>query len=286
MAEAAYATEIEDIDLSAPAIAPASRVPTVQTGRPSPARRAPSRSSAKSDAGSILGAIMQAASNPAIDADKVERLMAMYRQIIADEAKRAYLAAFPDMQAELPVINQLGQIEIKEKGGTKVIQSTRYAKWEDINEAIQPVLRAHGFGLSFRLGVASDGKQNVTAVVSHREGHQEETTITLMHDSTGSKNSVQAVGSTISYGQRYTARALLNFQSRAREDRDDDGASVDGDELISDEQAAELRALLKQHGRNEERFLAFANVKRLEDIASHRFYDARRAIITGGNGGR
>lgn len=286
MAEAAYATEIEDIDLSASAIAPAGRVPAVQSGRPAPARRAPSRSSAKSDAGSILGAIMQAASNPAIDADKVERLMAMYRQIVADEAKRAYLAAFPDMQAELPVINQLGQIEIKEKGGTKVIQSTRYAKWEDINEAIQPVLRAHGFGLSFRLGVAADGKQNVTAVVSHREGHQEETTITLMHDSTGSKNSVQAVGSTISYGQRYTARALLNFQSRAREDRDDDGRSADGEETVSDQQADELRALIKQHGRNEERFLVFVGVKRLEDIPENRFYDARRAIITGGNGGR
>ncbi|WP_454917350.1 ERF family protein [Xanthobacter sediminis] len=279
-AEAAYATEIDELDLSAPMPTPAP-VPAVRSPRQAPARRATARSSAKSDAGSILGAIMQAASNPQIDADKVERLMKMYREIVADEAKRAYLAAFPAMQAELPVVNQNGQIEIREKGTAKVIQSTRYAKWEDINEAIQPVLGKHGFGLSFRLSVAADGKQNVTAVVSHNEGHQEETTITLMHDSTGSKNSVQAVGSTISYGQRYSARALLNFQSRAREDRDDDGQAAGGHEepaTITAEQAAELRQLIQTHRRNEAKFLTWAKLQKLEDIPADRFYDARRAI--------
>ena len=275
MGDAVYAAEIDALDLAAPVSAPTGRVPAVQSSRQAPARRPAQRSSAKSDAGSILGAIMQAASNPAIDADKVERLMAMYRQIVADEAKRAYLAAFPDMQADLPVINQNGQIEIKEKGGTKVIQSTSYAKWEDINESIQPVLRAHGFGLSFRLGVAPDGKQNVTAVLSHREGHQEDTTITLMHDGTGSKNSVQAVGSTISYGQRYSSRALLNFQSRAREDRDDDGRSGGGAETISDEQADKLIDLIEAVGANRQKFLAYLGVESLGQILAK---DFKRAV--------
>lgn len=275
MSEIAYADEIDDLDL---APQPKSNVPATRQVRQAPVRRAAPRSSAKSDAGSILGAIMQAASNPEIDADKVERLMAMYRTIRADEAKRAYLAAFPEMQAELPVINQNGQIEIREKGGTKVIQSTRYAKWEDINEAIQPVLRAHGFGLSFRLGVAADGKQNTTAVLSHNEGHQEETTITLMHDSTGSKNSVQAVGSTISYGQRYTARALLNFQSRAREDRDDDGRAAAGVETVSEDQVLALRDLAASVEADEKRFCTFMRVDRLSDLPASRFDEAKTAL--------
>ncbi|MDQ0505992.1 ERF family protein [Xanthobacter agilis] len=270
---AAYANEIDDLDLVAPARqvpAPAARAP-----RQTAVRRAPARASAKSDAGSILGAIMQAASNPEIDADKVERLMKMYREIVADEAKRAYLAAFPEMQAELPIINELGQIEIREKGGTRVIQSTSYAKWEDINEAIQPVLGKHGFGLSFRLSVAADGKQNVTAVVSHNEGHQEDTTITLMHDSTGSKNSVQAVGSTIKYGQRYAARALLNFQSRAQEDRDDDGQASGGAETISGEQEMALRDLAEAVGADEKRFCRFMKIERLADLPASRFSEAK-----------
>lgn len=271
MADAAYAEEIDELDLT---VTPqANTVPAVRRERPAP--RAPKRSSAKSDAGSILGAIMQAASNPEIDADKVERLMGMYRSIRAEEAKRAYLAALPDLQADLPVINQNGQIEIKERNGERVIQSTRYAKWEDINEAIQPALRKHGFGLSFRLSVAPDGKQNVTAVLSHNEGHQEETTITLMHDSTGSKNSVQAVGSTISYGQRYTARALLNFQSRARDDRDDDGRAAGGVETISEDQELALRDLAEAVGADMKLFCRFMKIERLADLPASRFEEAK-----------
>lgn len=276
MTEIAYADEIDDLDLTLPAPESKSNVPAPRQARQAPARRSPPRSSAKSDAGSILGAIMQAASNPEIDADKVERLMGMYRAIRADEAKRAYLAALPDMQSELPTIDQHGCIKIEKNGN--VIQSTKYARWEDINEAIQPVLRAHGFGLSFRLSVAPDGKQNITAVLSHSEGHQEETTITLMHDSTGSKNSVQAVGSTISYGQRYTARALLNFQSRAREDRDDDGRAAGGVETITEEQLMALRDLAASVEADEKRFCTFMRIDRLGDLPASRFDEAKTAL--------
>jgi hypothetical protein len=45
----------------------------------------------------------------------------------------------------------------------------------------------------------------------------------LPHDSTGSKNAVQAVGSSTSYGKRYTACALLNITSRGE---DDDGETA------------------------------------------------------------
>jgi hypothetical protein len=44
-------------------------------------------------------------------------------------------------------------------------------------------------------------------VLSHELGHSEETTMTLPLDTSGSKNNVQAVGSSTSYGKRYTATA-------------------------------------------------------------------------------
>src|SRR6185503_15653016 len=98
----------------------------------------------------------------------------------------------------------------------------------------------HGFALSFRTGSAPDGKLTVTGILSHRAGHQEETTLALMHDSTGSKNSVQAVGSSISYGKRYTAGALLNITSRGE---DDDGKLAGAPEYITETQVSELQHL-------------------------------------------
>ncbi|MFG1462314.1 ERF family protein [Xanthobacter sp. DSM 24535] len=269
MAEAAYLDEIDQLDLAHTARYDRGAVPAVRTASRAVAQRR--AASPKSDAGSILGAIMQAAANPAIDADKVERLMAMYRQIRADEARQAYLAALPLMQNELPMIDQNGRIVIKEKGGERVIQETKYARWEDINEAIQPVLFRYGFGLSFRLSAAPDGKQIVTCVLSHRDGHQEDTSITLMHDSTGSKNSVQAVGSTISYGQRYTARALTNFQSRAREDRDDDGQSAVGAATISAGQLDSLRALIDDTKADIRKFCAHFKIGALIEMPAADF---------------
>lgn len=270
MANAAYADEIDQLDLAAPRPAPCANLPAAA---PKTRTVVPRRSAVKSDTGSILGAIMQAASNAAIDADKVERLMGMYQTIRAEEAKRAYRAALPAMQAALPMIDQNGRIEIKKND--VVIQSTPYAKWEDINAAIQPVLVQHGFGLFFRPGTAADGKVTVTAIVTHVEGHQEEATVTLAHDSTGSKNSVQAVGSTLSYGQRYAARALLNFQSRAPADRDDDGAAADAPLPIATSQLDEVRTLIDETSTDIRKFCEHFKIAAVADL---RAADYGRAI--------
>ena len=166
----------------------------------------------------MMDVIARAAADPNTDVDKLERLLAMAERIKAQEAKAAYTRDLALMQPLLPVIDEKGGI----KNNNGVVQST-YAKWEDINDAIQPILSAHGFALSFRPGMATDGKITVTTVLAHREGHQDEATVTLPHDSSGSKNSVQAVGSSFTYAKRYGAIGLLNITSRAPQDRDDDG---------------------------------------------------------------
>src|SRR4029079_6921028 len=174
---------------------------------------------ASGDAASLMAVISRAASDPATDVDKLERLLGMYERITERQAKAAYAAALAEMQPELPVIDERGRIEVREKTASgqrdgRVQQSTSYALWEDINEAIKPAMAKWGFALSFRIGSTDDGRIKVTGILSHREGHQEETTMILMHDSTGSKNAVQAMGSSVSYGKRYTALALLNITSR------------------------------------------------------------------------
>ena len=176
----------------------------------------------QAEAGSLMEVISRAASDPNTDVDKLERLLSMYERITERSAKAAYTSALAEMQPRLPVINERGRIVIKEKGTENVISSSGYALWEDINEAIGPILHEFGFALSFRTGMADDGKVTVTGVLSHRDGHEESTTINLPHDSTGSKNAVQAVGSSTSYGKRYTTQALLNLTSRGE---DNDAAS-------------------------------------------------------------
>jgi hypothetical protein len=228
-----------------------------------------SESAVVSQAAAIISVIERAATNPNVDIDKMERLLEMQERIMARDARAAYASALAAMAPELPVIAERGGI--KDRGGN--VQST-YALWEDINDAIKPVLAQHGFALSFRTG-RDEGQISVTGVLSHREGHSEETTITLPHDSSGSKNAVQAVGSSTSYGKRYTAGLLLNLTSRGE---DDDGRRGGSGAVITDDQSDEIRKLIGETGTKVAAFLEYIGAPSVADIPAAKFGAAMSAL--------
>lgn len=164
----------------------------------------------------LIAVIERAAANPAVDVEKMRGLMELRERAMARIAEAEFSGALANLQLDLPSIGERGGI--KDRNGN--VQST-YALWEDINETIKPILHRHGFALSFRTDCA-DGIA-VTGVLSHKNGHREATTIKLPADTTGSKNAVQAVASSVSYGKRYTAGALLNLTSHGE---DDDGSAA------------------------------------------------------------
>lgn len=228
---------------------------------------------------SILEIISRAATDPSFDVDKVERLMQMYERQKAQQAKTSYMAALSELQSDLPVVERKGRIVIREKDGAgkrsgEISQSTPYALWEDINEAIKPHLKTHGFALSFR--VARDGDRvMVTGILSHRDGHSEETTLPAPLDTTGSKNNVQAVGSSLSYGKRYTAAALLNLTSRGE---DDDGKKAGDDGALTDEQADAITKLAAEVGADIGKFLIYMKAESISGIPGKKFDDAVAAL--------
>lgn len=157
------------------------------------------------------------AKDPSVDVEKLQRLIDMQKDILRHQAEAQFWDAFARMQGDLPTITEDGQIKVGE-----VIRS-RYSTNEAIQEAIRPILQRHGFSLSFRNTTNDKGRVCVTGILAHTAGHKERDTFESDPDSGGQMNSIQRIGSTRSYGQRYTTIALLNIVSRARQDRDDDG---------------------------------------------------------------
>lgn len=169
----------------------------------------------------LLAVIERAARDPNVDVDKMERLFALQERVQARDAKQAFVEAMVAMRPELPEITMKGHIIIRDKAKPDLVfQDTPFARFEDIHDAVMPILGKNGFDLSFRNGLSPDGKVRVTTILSHVGGHQEETVFDLPHDSSGSKNSVQAVGSSTSYGKRYGTLAILNIKVAGE---DDDG---------------------------------------------------------------
>ena len=99
--------------------------------------------------------------------------------------------------------------------------SYKHAELSQIVAVITPWLAENGFFHSWSVR-QNDSVISVTCVLSHVDGHREETTVTSPHDKSGAKNAIQAVGSAITYLQRYTLLAATGLAAG----NDDDGAAT------------------------------------------------------------
>lgn len=189
----------------------------------------------QNESSQILGIIERLAMSPGSDMAKLEKMIDLQERILNKNAQMAFAADFSAMQVDMPEILQTG--EIKHNG--KLI--SKYAKFEDINTAIRPIISKYGFGVSFRVN-QDGGPIKVKGILSHKGGHEVDTDITLPADNSGSKNNVQAIASSISYAKRHIIKALLNIAERGE---DDDGNKA-GEKGVNDFQKEAMKDVLMQ----------------------------------------
>lgn len=169
---------------------------------------APERALAKVD-GPMLPMIERLAALPDFDVAKLEKLLDMQERILDRHAEAAFNGAFAEMQAQIPTIAERGRTNMG-----------RYARLEDIIEVVRPILKAFGFSLSFSTQWPEKGTVRIVGILTHTQGHARQSEFLTTADTSGAKNAVQALGSAVSYGRRYTTMDLLSIVSR---ELDDDG---------------------------------------------------------------
>lgn len=204
----------------------------------------------------MLALIARAAADPSVDVAKMQALLDMQRQLMADQARQLFDEAFERLKPKLPRVKKNGRVTYDKKPG-----GFAYAKYEDIDEAIAPLLNAEGFHLSYDSQPLPDGRITVIGTLYHVAGHCKTATIgPLPLDTSGGKNNVQAVGSTVSYGKRYTATMLLDLVFEGEDDDGQKGGNVTIDE-------ASYRSLSELIPKGElDAFLKFMQVEALGDI--------------------
>lgn len=218
---------------------------------------------------SILAVISRAAQNPDVDVDKMERLFALQERMVARQAEAEFNVAMRNCQEEMPRVRRDAENE-----STK----STYARLETLNAAIVPVVTKHGFSMSF--GTADsplEGHVRITCLVSHVGGHSRQYQCDVPLDMTGmkgnqNKTATHAFGSTVSYGRRYLTLLIFNV-SLTNEDKD--GV---GDDRITEEQVADLEALITEVGANRPFFLRYCKVDSLEEIRAKHYGKAVAAL--------
>lgn len=154
------------------------------------------------------------------DLEKLEKLLTLQERWEVNEAKKAYNRAMADFKANAPnLIDKESLVDYTTRQGIKV--KYKYATLANVIEKITEKLSEYGLSASWR--TKQDGMVVVTCCITHVAGHSEETTLSASADTSGSKNPIQAIGSTITYLERYTLLAMLGI---ATYDQDDDARTI------------------------------------------------------------
>ena len=258
------------------------REPSLLDPQQAPAAKLPAKADhkapAKPTAASLGEALLAASSDPKVDAEKCRYLWELHKDVAAEEARLAYLRDFFAMADELPTIDRNGEIVIEGKGGKRG-QRTPYVRYEDLHDVLKPILKAHNFIMQHATEANADpSRLNCISFLRHTQGHEVRSVFPLPAETTGSKNNVQAWGSTNSYGKKYNTINLLNMNSRAPQDADKNGAAPqDEPPKLSAEQVNQLTKAIEFCGVGEARFLEKFKIEAVTDLPPEQFNEALKA---------
>ena len=203
------------------------------------------------------------------DLNVIESLMDFQDRLDKKQAKKAFDAAMAEAVNEIPTITKNKKAIVDKDGNARY----RYDDLSEIAETVKPILKKHG--LSYRFRTQQNGAiVSVTCIVSHVDGHSEENTLSADNDTSGSKNAIQAVGSAVTYLERYSLKAALGLAAA----EDDDAKAAGEPAVITQQQFLELNQLLDEHEINKAAFCSYMGVEAVADIPQIRFKDAKEAI--------
>lgn len=218
--------------------------------------------------------MIEAAIAKGADLVQLEKLLELQERFEANEARKAYYDAMAKFKANPPSIDKDQTVSYSQT-------SYRHASLANVTSKISKALSEHGLSATWK--TAQDDKNiSVTCTISHRQGYSESTTLSAAPDDSGKKNSIQAIGSTITYLERYTILAMTGL---ATHEADDDGA---GSEVvhITEDQVNELHAMIKENGLDKDkkyvpRMLKFLKVESLDLLPANDFKKAKTAFEAG-----
>lgn len=212
--------------------------------------------------------ILQAALNPELDVDKMEKLYDLYVKDQEREAIKEFNSAMSRVQSKIGPI-------VKDKLNKHT--GSRFARLETIIIKISPIYSAEGFALSFNTGKSEcEGCILIICEVSHSSGHSKIYQYDSPIDDKGAqgntnKTEVHGRGSATSYGRRYLTAMIFNL-AIADEDKDGNGPGY----IITKEQQNEINSLITDTGANLDKFLDYMGCDSIETMPIKKY---NKAII-------
>lgn len=160
--------------------------------------------------------------------EELKAIMELQERYERNEARKAYHVAMAAFKADPPKIDKDAHVEYStSKGKTDY----KHATLANVTGKINATLSVHGLSAAWQTDQDEKGIA-VTCKITHVLGHSESTTLKSGADTSGGKNNIQGIGSTVTYLQRYT---ILSLTGLATSEQDDDGQGAEA-EYITESQ--------------------------------------------------
>jgi len=161
--------------------------------------------------------IMAIAVEKGASVESLERMWELQVMYEKRQAEKAFVSAMAEFKKNPPEILKNKEVKF---GTTHYFHATHYG----VTTAIVEGLSKHG--ISHRWDVEQDaGKIAVTCVLTHRDGHSQATRLEAGYDTSGGKNSIQAIMSAKTYLERHSLLAATGLSTSDMPDDDGRGAS-------------------------------------------------------------
>jgi hypothetical protein len=173
--------------------------------------------------------------------EKLDHLLRLQERVRDDDARKAYNAAMNAAQGEM------GRISTD---AANPQTRSRYATYAQLDKALRPIYARHGFAVSFNTGDGPEQHVRVLAKVTHRDGHEEPYKVDVPCDGKGAKGNdvmtkTHAVGSAMTYGQRYLLKLIFNVAIGENDDDGNGATQTQTNGLVSEKQADEILRLIR-----------------------------------------
>lgn len=201
--------------------------------------------------------------------------IAVMKELLAMSAEQQFTQAFVKLQSDLPVI--VAKTAIPNRG--------KYEKFEDVMDAIAPVLKKHGFSVSFSM----DFKENrilETCHLSHVGGFTRSNSFAVRSGKADTETQSDCKAATTAKRNALCNALNIVIRQDCLNEENDAGIEGDVDTKITDEQAFELERRVKETNSSVQAFLQFAKAKSFDDIQASRYSELDAMLSRKERGGR
>lgn len=219
-------------------------------------------------AGNSPAELMAVASKGGYTPEQIMKMLDAQERYDAIQAKKAYNLAMAEFKA-----NPIRVTKDKQNSQYK----SMYTTLGNLVNTVTPELSKHGLSASW--DIKQNGVIEVSCRMTHRLGHSETATASAPADTSGAKNAIQQIKSTVTYLKSVTFESICGLASTDA-NLDDDGKNSQAVEMIDEKEMIALQEYFLALDVKEADFLKYMKIESLQDMTKADYPKAINALKT------